>query len=183
MHLPKAFILGTFAAPVLSSPSTPPAPPHDTNTTTLVRRGDQCNTAQQHYPDVPEWEKAMRQFCSIHGSNPIFSDSATVFTYTITGHDGKPIDWIFKVNIDNEFAHHLWSWIPLTQECLDGFMALAKGEGGGVGRSWCYWKARTSQDDSVGFLGGKWTQHLPKENQPDGYITWESRARKGQKGI
>ncbi|KAH6865758.1 hypothetical protein BKA58DRAFT_471695 [Alternaria rosae] len=185
MYLRTSFFFATFAPTVTSAPYNLSSPtdniPHS-NTTTLVRRADQCASDKHHYPDIPNWKTALSQFCANHGSGPIFSDSAIVFTYNIKGHDGKPIDWIFKVYLDNEDKNYLWSWIPLEQECIDGFTELTKEKGGGLGKSWCYWRPRTSPDDSVGFLGGKWTQDLPSKDV-NGVITWESRAKKGQKGL
>jgi hypothetical protein len=189
MYLTTSFPIAVFAAKALTAPLTASFPtnsthPYNTTSTAIVGKLDanQCPGTQNHFPSFSAYEKGVNQFCDRRANQDIQWNAPLTYTITLNGHDNKPIEWVYKVTVDNNESHFLWSFKPTTKGCKDKFMALTKGEGGGLDKVYCNWDSTMLGIHDKLMLGGKYTEPIGGE-ESFATVTWESRPKRGQKGI
>ncbi|KAG9187544.1 hypothetical protein G6011_05415 [Alternaria panax] len=180
--------LATPLAPLYSTYSTTPYEPSNRTSARLGRRMErhQCPAIRNHFPNFESWEKGMNRFCENDGNKKVYWDKPLIMTLILNGHDNRPIEWVFRIAVDNgntpEAAGQLhWSYKPSVQGCKNAFMGFTKGKGGGVDKAYCN---RNSLDDNSLdhlMLGGKYDEPINREYWAT--VTWETRAKRGQKGV
>jgi hypothetical protein len=184
MYPTSLAILIAFATMVLAAALAPQHPTYNaslydsSNSTSmrLVQRLDpyQCPANKGHYPDFATFERGVNQFCDKYGNQDVDGGTPLVITLTLNGHNGKTIEWIYKITVDNG-----WTVNPGTQHCKDKFMGFTKDKGGGVGKAYCNWNESKNNIHDHLMFGGKYDEQLDPKSPAK--ITWETRAKKGQK--
>lgn len=189
-------LLVAFVTMALAAPLAPLYPTHNatlcdpsnSTSTDLIHTLDanQCLANKNHYPAISMWEQGMNQFCDSYGNQKVYWDHPLTITITLTGHNKKPIDWIYKVTVDNEnppgaAGPYQWNYYPSIKGCKDKFMGFTKDKGGGLGKAYCNWDSSKLNIHDKLMLGGKYEELL----NPEWFatVTWETRPKKGQKGV
>jgi hypothetical protein len=165
----------------------------NSSSTHLVRRldPDACPGNKNHFPNFSEWERGMSQFCDNHGEQKVYWDKPLVMTLTLNGHDGKPIEWVFRIAVDNGNAPPVggfpttgqlkWSYYPSAKLCKEKFMGFTKDKGGGMRKVYCKWDNDKGDIRDHLMLGGRYSEKLNPKYWAT--VTWETRPKRGQPGV
>ena len=191
----------TFATMVLTTPlaprySTYGATLHEQSNSTsthLVRRlnANACPANKNHFPEISQWERGMKQFCDNHGDQVIYGDKPVTVTLTLSGHDSLPIDWVFRISLDNGNAPptgafpgesvFAWSYDLSAKRCKEKFMGFTKDKGGGMRKVYCKWDNDKGDIRDHLMLGGRYSEKLNPKYWAT--VTWETRPKRGQPGV
>ncbi|CAG5141450.1 uncharacterized protein ALTATR162_LOCUS942 [Alternaria atra] len=182
-------LLVAFMTMALTAPLARLDDPSNSTSTNIIPRlldDNECPANKNHYPNFAAWELGVKQFCDNHGNQKIYWDKPVTVTITLFGRDGKQIEWVYKITVDNgntpgAGGQLQWSYYPGANVCKDKFMGLTKDKGGGVGKVYCNWNDSKKHIHDHLMWGGKYDEVLNKDFFAT--VTWETRAKKDQKGL
>jgi hypothetical protein len=184
MYISTALL--AIAASALAMPVT-----QDDNNSTLVRRQNYCAANVFHFPTAEEFKKGYTQFCNNHAPTEIHrKSSGLTYTLTLQGADKKPINFVYKVSINDKMKQDDaadYSFTLSQDLCKEKFGSFLTGAGGGMPKVYCEW----DEDALPGWpkhhthllLGGTFSESLGSGAGIFGNAVYETRPKKGEKGI